>query len=107
MNPVQRELKRRVLLRNGNPQGDPGNAPRCGGKTRRGTRCMAPAMPNGRCRMHGGKNTGPRTPEGLARYRKANWKHGMYSAKAIEQRRRMRQLIRMSKELMREMREVS
>jgi hypothetical protein len=28
----------------------------------------APAMPNGRCRMHGGPSTGPRTPQGLARY---------------------------------------
>ena len=26
-------------------------------------------MPNNRCRMHGGKSTGPRTPEGLARIR--------------------------------------
>ncbi|MFC1944498.1 HGGxSTG domain-containing protein [Chloroflexota bacterium] len=24
-------------------------------------------MKNGRCRMHGGKSTGPRTPEGLER----------------------------------------
>ena len=28
------------------------------------------------CRMHGGKSTGPRTPDGLERSRKANWKHG-------------------------------
>jgi hypothetical protein len=26
----------------------------------------AAAMPNGRCKVHGGKSTGPRTPEGLA-----------------------------------------
>jgi hypothetical protein len=37
--------------------------------------------------MHGGKSTGPRTPEGLARSRRANWKHGNYSAEAIELRR--------------------
>ncbi len=55
--------------------------------------------------MHGGKSTGPRTPEGLARSRKANWKHGMYSAEAIEQRLRMRELIRMSNELTRRMKE--
>ena len=36
-------------------------------------------MPNGRCRMHGGPSTGPRTAEGLARSRRANWKHGRYS----------------------------
>ena len=33
-------------------------APRCGAKTRRGTPCRAPAMANGRCRMHGGKLRG-------------------------------------------------
>ena len=30
-------------------------------------RCRAWAMPNGRCRMHGGASTGPRTAEGKAR----------------------------------------
>jgi hypothetical protein len=63
-------------------------APRCGAKAkRRGEPCEAPAMPNGRCRMHGGASTGPRTPDGLARSRKANWKHGRYSAEAIATRR--------------------
>jgi hypothetical protein len=38
-------------------------------------------MPNGRWRVHGGLSTGPRTPEGLARSRRSNWKHGYYSAK--------------------------
>jgi len=33
-------------------------------------------MKNGRCYVHGGPSTGPRTPEGLERSRKANWKHG-------------------------------
>jgi hypothetical protein len=31
-------------------------------------------MPNGRCKVHGGKSTGPRTPEGLERSRRANWR---------------------------------
>jgi hypothetical protein len=39
-------------------------------------------MLNGRCRMHGGASTGPRTETGLARSRRANWKHGWYSATA-------------------------
>ena len=52
-------------LKNGNPPGDPRNAPRCGAKTRSGKPCQAPGMANGRCRMHGGASTGPRTPEGL------------------------------------------
>jgi hypothetical protein len=29
--------------------------------------------------MHGGKSTGPKTIEGKARVRKANWKHGLRS----------------------------
>lgn len=29
-----------------------------------GKPCQAPALFNGRCRMHGGLSTGPRTPEG-------------------------------------------
>src|SRR5690625_2509506 len=31
----------------------------CGAKTRSGTPCKNGAMENGRCRMHGGKSTGP------------------------------------------------
>lgn len=33
--------------------------PRCGAHSRRtGNPCKNPSMPNGRCRMHGGKSTG-------------------------------------------------
>jgi hypothetical protein len=46
--------------------------------------------------MHGGMSTGPRTPEGLERSRRARWKHGAYSqeTKAIlrESRRQWREL---------------
>ena len=81
-----------VLLRNGNRQGNPLNAPRCGAKTRSGQPCRAPAMANGRCRMHGGKSTGPRTPAGLERSRKANLKHGLYSAEYRAEMAFLRQL---------------
>jgi hypothetical protein len=73
-------------LKNGSRPGDPHSAPRCGAKTRRGSACQAPAMANGRCRLHGGKSTGPRTVEGLERCRRANWKHGFYSKKATNRR---------------------
>src|SRR3954466_1529332 len=33
-------------------------SPRCGAKTRSGRPCHSPAMPNGRCRMHGGASPG-------------------------------------------------
>jgi hypothetical protein len=42
-----------------------------------GQPCQAPAMENGRCKLHGGLSTGPRTPEGKERWRKAvreGWK---------------------------------
>jgi ribosomal protein L32 len=68
-------------------------AARCGAKTRAHTPCKAPAMPNGRCRMHGGASTGPRTAEGLQRIVKARTKHGRYSADS----RRLADLIRMLK----------
>jgi hypothetical protein len=57
--PVQRGV-----LRNGNPGGDFQAAPRCGAKTRNGAACRGPAMRNGRCRLHGGLSTAPKTPEG-------------------------------------------
>jgi hypothetical protein len=39
-------------------------------------------MRNGRCQLHGGKSTGPRTPEGIERIRRAVTKHGRYSQAA-------------------------
>lgn len=70
-------------LRHGNPPGDPASAPRCGAQTRRKTACQAPAMANGRCRMHGGKSTGPTTLAGLARIRAARTITGRYSAEGL------------------------
>lgn len=81
---------KRGWLKNGNPPGDLSQVARCGAKTRRGAPCRAPAMANGRCRMHGGCSTGPRTPEGLERCRRANWKHGRYSASAKAERKALR-----------------
>jgi len=72
-------------LNNGNQRGNPNNARRCGAKTRKGTPCKSPAMKNGRCRLHGGKSTGPKTPEGLERSRKANRKHGLYSREVLKE----------------------
>ncbi len=63
-------------LGNGNPPGDLRRAPRCGARTRAHAACRQPAMRNGRCRLHGGKSTGPRTQAGLERCRRAAWRHG-------------------------------
>ncbi len=85
-------------LKYGNLPGDPRSAPRCSAKTRRGTRCQCPAMRNGRCRLHGGLSTGPKTPEGIERIRRAVTKHGRYSRAATAERRFVRQLIGQSRE---------
>ncbi len=37
-------------------------AKHCGAKTRAGGSCKAPAMKNGRCRVHGGSSKGPKKP---------------------------------------------
>src|SRR5262245_59601151 len=71
---------RRGRLKNGARPGDFLAAPRCGARTRAGCACRQPAMKNGRCRMHGGLSTGPRTPEGRERCRRARLTHGAYSA---------------------------
>ena len=64
-------------------------AARCGAQTRSGCPCRNPAMPNGRCRMHGGSSTGARTPEGLERVRTVTLTHGRRSAAYIADRRAM------------------
>ena len=61
-------------------------------------------MPNGRCRMHGGTSTGPRTAEGLERSRTARLKHGFYTAAAIEERRAARSRARRLRDNTRELR---
>jgi hypothetical protein len=91
--------KRMGWLKNGNPVGDLGIARRCCAKTRKGTPCQSPAMRNGRCRMHGGASTGPRTPAGLARSSRANWKHGLYSQQAKQEARLLKQFLGDCKEL--------
>ncbi len=50
-------------------------------------------MKNGRCRLHGGKSTGP--PKG----NQNALKHGYYTKDAIEYRRYIKQLLMESQEL--------
>lgn len=53
---------------------------RCGAKTRKGTPCLCPAkQPVGRCRLHGGASTGPRTNDGIAKLSEARTTHGKYT----------------------------
>jgi len=84
-------------LKNGNPPGNPTSAMRCGATTRTGLPCQGPAMSNGRCRMHGGAATGPRTTEGRQRIAKARARSGMYTAEMQDLRRAVALLRRMAK----------
>ena len=63
---------------------------RCEAQTRKGTPCQRPArLPVGRCRLHGGASTGPRTEEGRARLTEAKIKHGKFTkVKRAEARQR-------------------
>lgn len=96
-------------LNNGNPTGPqfgsdwPG--PRCGAKTRKGTPCLGIAMKNGRCRMHGGGSTGPKTAEGKDAIRRAHWKHGQYSKFSKEVQKREAEARRQERARIKQIRE--
>jgi hypothetical protein len=92
---------RRGWLKNGNPPGDLSLARRCGAKNRRGTPCQCPAMANGRCRLHGGLSTGPKTLSGIERIQRAVTKHGQYSHSAKAERLYFRTLLMECRELLR------
>lgn len=85
---------KRGSLRHGNPSGDLTKALRCGAKTRAGHPCRQPGMRNGRCRLHGGKSTGPKTTTGALRSRTTRLCHGRYSQKEIQQRREDSEILR-------------
>jgi hypothetical protein len=78
--------RRHGWLNNNNAVGDFSKAQRCGARTRKGTPCQCPAMKNGRCRLHGGLSTGPKTVAGIERIRQAVTKHGFYTKAAVLQR---------------------
>ena len=78
-------------LRNGNLPGDLRQVRHCGAQNRRGLPCRCPAMRNGRCRLHGGLSTGPRTANGRESIRRARTVHGFYSEAARSERRRARE----------------
>ena len=75
---------------------------RCEARTRKGTPCQRPArLPVGRCRLHGGRSTGPRTEAGLARLTASKITHGRTTkAKRAEARRRAEQGRQMRAELL-------
>jgi len=66
--------------------GDQWEGVRCGAKTRRGTLCQRPGTKrNGRCKLHGGRSTGPTTEAGLARLIASKIKHGKFTKEKREE----------------------
>ena len=73
-------------------------SPRCGARTRAGGQCKAPAVAGkARCRMHGGAK-GSGAPEG----NKNALKTGLYTREMMEERRWLSDLMRESRETLRE-----
>jgi hypothetical protein len=67
----------------------------CGATGKRsGLPCVQPAMKNGRCRFHGGKSTGAKTPEGMARQHTANYTHGLYSREHLAHMKQVQAVLR-------------
>ena len=66
------------------------SSPRCGARTRSGKPCRSPAVSGKRrCRMHGGA-----PGSGAPRGNKNAMKHGLYTRKAIKERRKMKDFLR-------------
>jgi len=66
---------------------------RCEAQTRRGTLCQRPGTKrNGRCGLHGGNSTGPRTKAGLARLVASKITHGKFTKEKREAAKRRAQL---------------
>lgn len=66
---------------------------RCEARTRRGTLCQRPGTKrNGKCRLHGGRSTGPTTKEGLARLTASKIKHGRFTKTKREAAKRRAQV---------------
>ncbi len=93
---------REAAAGNGAPGGVPralAAARRCGARSRAGSPCRAPAVSGKRrCWRHGGA-PGSGAPRGNTNARK----HGFYSKSAIEERRRLRALIREMERSLKEM----
>lgn len=68
----------------------------CGAKARRNKHqpCRQPGMlTNGRCRLHGGKSTGPKTAAGKRKSARANLKDGMHTRAEKIERLRIRAML--------------
>jgi hypothetical protein len=77
---------------------------RCEARTRRGTLCQRPGTKqNGKCRLHGGRSTGPKTEQGLARLTATKITHGQTTA---ANRAKAKHRAEVGRQVMRDMKEI-
>ena len=77
---------------------------RCEARTRNGTPCQRPGTKqNGRCRLHGGRSSGPRTAEGSARMIASKITHGRFTK---AEREKAKHRAEVGRQVMRELREI-
>ena len=77
---------------------------RCEARTRRGTLCQRPGNKiSGRCKLHGGRSTGPSTEEGVARLAASKITHGR-TAKV--DRAKAKHRAEVGRQVMRELKEI-
>lgn len=97
-NEKQPHSQRYGKLKNGNPPCDLSALPRCDAIAKHSQeRCKQPAMANGKCRFHGGKSTGP--PVG----NKNAFRHGLYTAEVMKEKKAIAKLIRNAKKTLRKL----
>ena len=75
---------RGIGMKNKNCKNPHAKSKKCGARTRAGGSCQQPAMPNGRCRLHGGK-----TPKGIQNA----LKHGKYTKEVKQTRKFLREMV--------------
>ena len=77
---------------------------RCEARTGKGTPCQRPGSKiNGRCKLHGGRSTGPRTAEGITRLAASKTTHGRTTA---AERAKARHRSKVGREVMRELKDI-
>lgn len=73
----------------------------CGARTKGTSKpCRRVPCKNGRCKLHGGRSTGPKTAEGRKRCAEVNLKHGCRSKQAMEKRRYLRRFMQQCDEFL-------
>jgi hypothetical protein len=86
------EKTTKKIVPNVNPRA---RAKMCGVMGRQTKRpCTQPGMKNGRCRLHGGYCTGPKTAAGRARIATARTTHGLRTKAALTEKQRIKELIK-------------